>query len=781
MFKNYLKVAFRNIKRHKDVSIINITGLAIGITCCILILLWVQDELSFNQFHKDADHIYRINKKYQIGTETGYNSATPFPLVGAIKENYPEVKDATNFYQQRALVKYGDKIFTESRVCVTDSSFFNIFSFQFIKGNIKSALVDPNSIIITEDIGKKYFGDSEPLGKTLTLDNLTEYVVTGIIHNIPLNSDLIFDIFIPTSADTKAEEADNWGSHWLQTYVVLQEVVSYEEVEQKLSVLIKEHLPEEKISLVVQPFKKIHLYSIEGRPVGMKYVYFFSIIALFILIVASINFMNLSTARSVKRAKEVGLRKVIGAKKTQIIRQFFSESILYTLIALSIAIVLVELIRPAFNELTEKNLSLDYSNFKMIAGLILISVLTGILSGSYPALFLSSFQPVKVLRGTSFGRGKNRNSLRKLLVVIQFTLSIILLISTGIVYSQLNFIQTKDLGFNKENLIYISLNRELRDKYETVKSELLKQPDVMGVTRSLSLPTDIGSIMRGLTWEGKETDEGAAFAFTSVGYDYFETLNMDIVQGRSFSKEFASDSDNIMFNEKAIRVMGMDSPVGKLFGSDDLEEASTIIGVVKDFHFLPFTDEIEPLIIVMDPEYDRYLLIKTKSENLTNTIKNIKKVWAGFLPEYPFEYHFLDERFERTYRNEMRLGQILGYFVILTVFISGLGLFGLASFTAEQRTKEIGIRKVHGASISNIVFILSKEFAKWVLLANFIAWPLAYFAMNKWLQNFAYKTDIGLWVFILSGSLALFIALITVSSQAIRAAKANPIEALKYE
>ncbi|MCJ7581300.1 MAG: ABC transporter permease, partial [Candidatus Aminicenantes bacterium] len=676
-------------------------------------------------------------------------------------------------------VKSGDKSFTENRVCVTDASFFNIFTFQFIKSNFKTALSDQNTAVITEDIGKKYFGDSEPLGKTLTFDNRTEYVITGIIQNIPSNSDIRYDIFIPVSKSTQAEEADTWGSHWLQTYILLQEDVFYEEVEHKLSALIKEHLPEENISLVVQPFNKIHLYSIEGQPEGMKYIYFFSVIALFILIIACINFMNLSTARSVKRAKEVGLRKVIGANKAQIIRQFFSESVLYTLIALAIAIVLVEFIRPAFNELTGKNLALDYSNFRLIVGLMIIAVFTGILSGSYPALFLSSFQPAKVLRGMS--KGKNKNSLRKLLVVIQFSLSIILLICTGIIYSQLKFIQRKDLGFKKENIVYVTLDGEMRDKYETVKTELLKQPEVMGVTKSSSLPTEIWSIMRGLTWEGKETEEGAAFSFASVDYDYFETLNMEMVQGRSFSKEFTSDSNNIIFNETAIKVMGMDSPVGKLFSFDEADEASTIIGVVKDFHFLPITYEIEPLIIVMDPDYDRYLLIKTNSENLISTISNIEKVWGGLFPEYPFEYHFLDEQFESTYQNEIRLGQILGYFVILTIFISCLGLFGLASFTAEQRTKEIGIRKVHGASIPNIVIILSKEFAKWVLLANIIAWPVAYFAMNKWLQNFAYKTEIGFWVFILSGSLALFIALFTVSSQAIRAATANPVDALKYE
>ena len=778
MLRNYIKIAFRNIKRHKDVSLINITGLAIGITCCILILLWVQDELSFNLFHKKADSIYRINKKYQMGNETGYNFSTPFPLAQTIKENYPEIKDATKFYRNRLLVKHKDKIFTEGRVCFTDPSFFNIFTFQFIQSRFKTALFEPNSAIITEDTAKKYFGNEEALGKILTFDNRFDYVVNGIIENIPTNSDIRYDIFLPISIDTQTEEADNWGSHWLQTYALLQEDASSDKVEQKLSALIKERLPEEKISLVLQPFKKIHLYSIEGQPDGMKYVYFFTVIAFSILIIACINFMNLYTARSEKRAREVGLRKVVGAKKTQIVRQFFGESILYTLLALITAFILVEFIRPAFNELTGKNLILDYSNIELVGGLILIAVFTGILSGSYPAIFLSSFQPVNVLRGN---KAKNKNSLRKLLVVFQFSLSIILMICTGIIYSQLKFIQRKDLGFKKDNIVYTVMNAEMRDKYESVKSELVRQPEISGVTKSSSLPSEIWSIMRGLTWEGKETDEGAAFAFASIGYDYFETLGMEMVQGRSFSKKFPSDSNNYIFNEKAIEVMGMDDPVGRPFGADDSEDAGQIIGVVKDFHFLPVTYEIEPLIMVMDPDYDRYLLINTHSEDIQNTMSKIEKIWANFFPEYPFEFQFLDEQYDMIYRNETRLGKIFGYFVILTIFISCLGLFGLASFTAEQRTKEIGIRKVHGASTSNIVFILSKEFAKWVLLANIAAWPIAYFAMNNWLSNFAYRTEIGIGIFILSGCLALLIALLTVSSQAIRAATANPVDVLKYE
>ncbi len=780
MFKNYIKIAFRNIIRNKGISLINIAGLAIGITCCVLILLWVQDELSYDQFHKNSDNIYRVNKKYEMGTEVSYNRATPFPLADAAKTGFAEIIDATKIFRRPVLVKYGDIFFTERRVCFTDTSFFKIFSFQFLQGNSTTALINPNSVIITEEMSRKYFSNTDPIGKVITIDNRTEYAVTGVIKNVSGNSDLQYDMFMSISADDQAGSADDWGSQWLRTYVLLQGNTDYKNLELKLSSLIKEHLPEEKISLVLQPLKNIHLYAVNGEPEGMKYIYFFSIIALFILIIACINYMNLSTARSAKRSRETGIRKVMGAYKSQISRQFFGESILYTIIALAASLVLVELIRPFFNDLTGKNLVFDYTNYQMIAGLIFITIFAGLFSGTYPALFISAFQPVKVLKGNNSDKGSGGTRFRKILVIIQFSLSIILIISTLIIYSQLEFIQNKEMGYNKDNILYFSLNRELRENYDALKIELLQNTDILNITKTSELPTEISSIIRGITWEGKETDEGAAFGFASVDYDYFETMNMEVVQGRAFSKKFPADSGNVIFNEKAIKVMGMESPVGKQFALDE-ENKGTIIGVLKDFHSLPLTYEIEPMIILMVPDYQRYMLVKIQSENIAGTIENIEASWAKFSPGFPFEYHFLDEDFDMLYRDEIRSGKIFGYFVILAIFISCLGLLGLSSFTAEQRTKEIGVRKVLGASVTNIVIILVKEFTKWVLYANLIAWPIAWFMMNNWLQNFAYKTDIGWWVFLLAGGIAFVIAVITISSQAIKAAVANPVKALKYE
>jgi ABC-type antimicrobial peptide transport system permease subunit len=746
--------------------------------CVILILLWVQDELSYNQFHENVDEIFRVNKEYKIGTETGFNPSTPYPLARAVKEKFAEIKDAVKFYRNTSLVKYGENKFNERRVCFTDSSFFNIFTCQFIKGNPETALVNPNSIVITQSMARKYFGDIDPVGKVLTLNNRDEFIISAVIDDMPLNSDLQFDFFVPISSATRPDDLDNWGSHYLRTYVLLHKNTNVDGLEQQLSTLIRERLPEEHISLKLQALNRLHLYTISGEKEGMKYVYFFSIIALFILIIACINFINLSTARSTKRAKEIGLRKVIGAERVQIIRQFYGESIIFIVIAFIVALGLVEFILPAFNNLTGKQLSINYNNHYLIAGFLFIGIFTSLLSGSYPALFLSSFQPVKVLKGT-LSRVSKGASFRRVLVIIQFSLSIILMIGTGVIYSQLKYIKDKDVGYDKENLLYIRMNRDIRENFDHFKNELLQHSDIVGMARVSELPTEIWSIMRGITWEGKESEEGAAFGFAAIDHDFIETLNMEMVQGRDFSIQFPTDTANYIFNEKAISVMGMENPVGKRFSFDE-DDKGTIIGVIKDFNFLPLTYEMEPLVLRILPDFYRQVIIKIRSNNIAKTIRYVNEVWEKNAPEYPFEYHFLDEQFDRMYGNELRMEKIFRYFVTLAVFISCLGLLGLASFVNEQRTKEIGIRKVLGASVFGVIFLLSKEFTKWVLLSNIIAWPVAWFIMNRWLQNFAYRIEIGIWIFVLSGMLALLIALLTVSYQAIKAAVANPVKALRY-
>lgn len=778
MFKNYIKITFRNIIRERGYSFINITGLAIGMTACILILFWVFDELNYDKFHKKAENIHRINKKYQMGTEIAYNRSTPFPLAKTLQENFAEVQYATKFQRNTILVKYEDKIFSERRACLTDSSFFNVFSFEFVKSNFKTALAEPNSMIITEEIAQKYFGDSDPIGQILTVDNRKEYIVTGIIKNIPNNSSIRFDIFCPFSNSENPTQTEDWGNHFYATFVRLLEKTSVDNFNQKLDALAKERLPQEQLSFQSQPLSKIYLYSIEGEPTALRYIIIFTIIASFILVIACINFMNLSTARSAKRAKEVGLRKVIGANRSQIILQFFGESIIYIIVSLIIAFILVEICLSGFNNLTGKTLTLDYTSIKMIGGLFMIAIFTGLFAGSYPALFLSSFQPVKVLKG-SFGNNR-KGSLRKVLVVIQFTMAIILMISTGIIYSQLKYIQNKDLGFNKENIVYLNLNEELIGNYDAFKSELEKHSDIQGVTKTSELPNNINTIMRGITWEGKETPGGAAFGFASVDYGYFNMMDMEIVRGRGFAQQFTSDSTNAIINETAARMIGYDNPVGKQLILDE-ETSLTIVGIVKDFNSMPLNYNYEPVLMMIYPNFYRQVMIKINSNTTEETLVKIEENWKQFSPGFPFEYHFFDEVFEMSYRNEIRMGKILGYFVFLAIFISCLGLFGLASYTAEQRKKEIGVRKVQGATVSSIIVLLSQEFAKWVLIANVIAWPVAYFAMDKWLQSFAFRTKLSLNIFIASGVVALIIALLTVGYQAIKAAIQNPVKVLRYE
>jgi len=779
MLKNYLKIALRNILKHKGYSFINITGLAIGMTCTILILLWVQDELSFNMFHKNVNEIYRVNKEYQLATGKSYNPSTPYLLASEAKEKFPEIANATRLFRYGGTVTYKKTNFNEDRICITDPGFFQIFSFPFVKGDAARALSDPHSIIITEEMALKYFGMEEPVGRTLVLNNSKSFTVSGVIKNIPANSDIKYDFFIPS--DSFIQESNrftNWKNHFFSTFLLLQKDTGVEMIEKKLSGLIREHLPDEKIGLKLQALDRLHLYSLNGIDEGIRTVYLFSIIAFFILIIASINFMNLSTARSMKRSREIGLRKVVGAGRGQIIKQFFGESILMAVLASIITIFLVQLILPPFNNLSNKHLSIDYSNFKLILQLLGIAVFTGLLSGIYPALFLSSFKPVKVLKGTLYTCSKHSLS-RKILVILQFSLSITLLICTGIIYSQLAYIKTMDMGYDKENVLYLRMNKEVSKNYEAFKNNLLQNPNITSITRTSELPTTIWAVTRGVKWEGKESSEGAAFGLAAVDYDYLQTLKMEIAAGRGFSREFSTENPGVVVNEAAVRAMGMKSPIGKqlYLGNQDFK----IIGVVKDFIFLPLTWEMEPMILNIDPNRYHYIILRIEENSTRIAINHLEKTYLKFAPGFPFEFSFLDEQFDRIYRDEHRTGQIFGYFTLLGIFISCMGLFGLASFLAEQRTREIGIRKVLGASVLGVVVLFLKEFSKWIALSNLIAWPAAYIAMNKWLQNFAYRTNIRIETFIFSGLLALVIALSTVSYQSIKSANANPVEALKYE
>jgi ABC-type antimicrobial peptide transport system permease subunit len=792
MFWNYIKIAWRNIKRYKGYSFINIFGLSLGLACCILILLWVQDELSYDRFHTNADNLYRIVTEFHKTEPVTHYWPVCAPLAPALKEEYPEIIKTTRFTRLRRgqLVKYRDKNFLEPRIFLTDPDFFAMFTFPFLEGDPQTALSDPNSIVLTESVSAKYFGNDNPVGKVLNINNEYDFTVTGVIEEIPENSTLQFDFLIPFVRIEDFETAwavlDNWTLSGFATYIQLEIMASAEALENKIAYYLKKHVPESEDVIYLQSFKDIHLYSshiqfgIEGQG-DITYVFIFSLVALFVLIIASINFMNLATARSANRAKEVGLRKVVGAKRAQLIRQFFCESVGMAFFSLILAVVLVELFLPIFANLSGKTLVLDFSShIYILLTIIIMTLITGFLSGTYPALFLSSLRPVKVLKGTLKTEGRGL-FFRRVLVVSQFSLSILLIICTIIVSRQIGYMQNKKLGVNREHVVYLPIRENLAEKYETLKTELVNKAGIMNVAASSSLPTS-GVILTTdkVSWEGKNPEDNVVLEVTSTGYDFIETFDMEMVEGRSFSKEFLTDEEEaVVINETAKKIIGKEEAVGKqlIFG----DSATTIIGVVKDYHFKSLHSEIEPLLMAIVPSLYRYVFIKLESGDIPGTLANIKITWNTFFPDTPFEYHFLDEAYDKLYRTEQRMGILFNYFTVLAILISCLGLFGLASFMAEKRTKEIGIRKILGASLSGIIMLLNKQFTTWILIANLVSWPIAYYVMSKWLQGFAYRIKLGFGTFALAAMIALAIAVITVSYQSIKAALTNPADSLRYE
>ena len=790
MFRNYLKSGFRNLKRHKIYSFINIFGLAVGMACAIIILLWIQDELSYDRFHENANNIYRVVEKWQYSSgEMDYNRVTPGPLAPVLKADYPEIILSTRYFGsfEKWQLTYDEKSYLSPGGSV-DNDFFSIFTFPFVKGNPQTAFPKPHSMVITEDLAKKLFGDDDPLGEIIHLEQRT-FEITGILENIPRNSHLRFDFLIPCEVFSSYMEA--WTNNNCYTYVLLQKNQSHKKLSEKIAGVIQKNSPTSTETLYLQPLNQIHLYALEGGGL-ISYVYIFSALAFFILLIACINFMNLSTARSAKRFKEIGIKKVVGSSRLQLIKQFLSESTLFSLVAFACAVVLVELLLPVINSMLGMQLKMHFSGglFLSLAG---IAILTGILSGSYPAFFLSSFHPVAVLKGhlslTPFRqRGTRKDSsgfsrgstFRRILVVTQFSLSILFIVCASVVYNQLHFIKKRELGFNKEHIVHLRMRGELRQKYEAIKNELLKNSNILNVTVTDRTPVMWSNSTDEVNWEGKRADEKIGIGVRMVDYDYLKTFQMEMAQGRFFSKEFPTDAtEGYIVNEAAVKAMGMKSPLDKRFSM--WERDGKIIGVIKDFHTESLHEEIEPFVLLIWPDWYGWMSVKLKADNISGALGFLENKIKEFVPGYPLEYQFLDEEINNLYKTEQLTGKIIIYITLLALIISCLGLFGLASFTAEQRTKEIGIRKVLGASVSGIVVLLSREFTKWVAIASLIAWPIAYFAMNRWLQNFVYRTSIGWWSFFLAAALALVIALITVSYQAIKAATSNPVDALKYE
>jgi len=793
MLKNYLKIALINLKRHKGYSFINIAGLAIGMACCILILLWIQDELSYDRFHENGKDIYRImsyGTRYMIEGIDG----TPAPLAPAVKEVVPGIVNYARFSDIPKLVfKYGDKVFYEARGLIADPSIFEIFTFPFAQGDPKTALSEPLDIVITETMAKKYFGNENPVGKTMEIEGRPA-AVTGVIQDIPHNSHIQFDFL---SSYEFIQELTNYGMTWgsfnFVTYLQLEANRDIQEIGKNITaVAAKNNCPQVKdgVEFRLQPLSAIHLDNRAAFrnycDVGdRKYVYVFSIIGFFILFIACVNFMNLSTARSTTRAKEVGMRKTVGASRRQLIMQFFGESLFLNSMACVFSLILVSVLLPAFNQITGKQLKLDLIDVQLVLGLIIIVLLTALTAGSYPAIYLSSFKPVKVLKGVFKSEGKGQ-TFRGVLVVTHFTLSIALLIGTSVAYNQLRFLRHSKLGFNTENIVYIPVKENIGKRYDAFKAELLNDSNILSVAAQYYLFAEEGAFRTtGYDWEGREEGQEADIILNLVDYDFIPMLDLELVEGRNFAKEYSTDAPQAyILNEEAIKEMGMQDPLGKQFSYG--KRKGTIIGVLKNAHFRSLHVEIEPHVFfflndVSEATQYGVVLIKINGNKTEEALAKIQGVWENINPISPFEYHFLDQKYDSLYRKEKKIGTILNAFTLFAIVISCLGLFGLASFLTERRTSEIGIRKVLGASESGIVFLLSKQFIKWVLIANLFAWPAAYFVMNEWLKSFAYRINIGVWTFVLSGLLAVGIALGTVSYQVLKAAQANPIDSLRYE
>ncbi len=788
MFNNYLKVALRNMQRHVGFSSISIIGLAVGMAVCILILLWVQDELSYDRFHENADQLHRV--AFSADAERFRGEFVPGPLAAYLKDEYPEIVNSTVFcrHSRMKLSFEGNGLFCAGSF--VDPSFFEMFSFPFVQGDPKTALSEPLSVVITKDLAKRMFGGhTDVVGKAITIEGAVDLTVCGVLEDLPPNSHIQFDFLIPYAIAPPGMK--RWDVKSLTAYVLLDKNSSHEEVSEKISGVLNERNPTWENYLYLQPLKGIHLYALGGGG-RITYVVIFSILVFIILLVACINFMNLSTARSEKRLKEIGIRVAVGSSRMQLIKQFLCESMLISLVALLLAVMMVELLLSPMNSVLGKHLDLDYSGI-IILGLIGIALLTGIVAGSYPALFLSSFRPVTLLgrrffaislpgyRTTKTSAMMSGFSMRRVLVIAQFAISIFFIVCVIVIFNQLKYIGSKDLGLDQESVVVLRTQGELARTSAALKNELVQNPNILSATAAAN-GLESWNASAGVEWVGMQPDQIFDMGLNWVDYDFLKTLRIEMSEGRFFSEEIPSDkSDAFVVNQAAVKAMGMDDPVGQRITvplGDPIE--GKIIGVVQDFHTESFHTQIRPYALRVT-EAGGLLYIRVRSDDLAAALRHIEATARKFVPDDPCEVSFLDDRLNALYSSEQRMGTLLQYGSLLAILLSCLGLFGLAAYSAERRTKEVGIRKVLGASVSSLFALLTKEFILLVALANLLAWPLAYYAMNRWLQNFAYRVDIGWETFIIAGAIALLIALFTVSFQAVKAALTNPVETLRYE
>ncbi|MCP4663056.1 MAG: FtsX-like permease family protein [bacterium] len=802
MFKNYLKIAVRNLLKHKAYSLINIMGLAIGMACCVLILLFVRDELNFDRFHENAERLHRVNMDLRFPEQPiKYTAVTPTPLAPALVAEFPEVTAATRLlaYFEAALpgkaaVSHEESQFND-HFFWADSSFFKVFSLPLLRGNPDRALADPYTVVITEEMAHKYFGDEDPMGKLLKIDtgfSAEGYVITGVMGNVPRNSHLALNVLASlASIENLTDERvmmDNWWDFDTYTYALLAEGSSAGDVEGKFPDFFERHVGERGplyLTARLMPIADIHLHSHRMNEItpnsDIVYVYVFSVVALVILLVACINFMNLATARSASRAREVGMRKVVGAHRLQLIWQFLGESILISAIAMVVAVFLVKLSLPLFNAFVSKEMVLGYDAMTWLS-LLGMTLLVGVVAGSYPAFFLSSFRPINVLGGFLMG-GSRSVFLRKLLVVSQFTFSVILIIGTLIIFDQLSYMRSSELGFDMERIVILPVrDSTLQHRYLTVKDRVEQVPNIESTALSALImgkeAPDLGTLSEG-------AEEWKLLGSLIIDQDWVDFYGVELIAGRNFSRAYGdADLNAFILTESGVRELGWDSPeeaLGKEIRWGGTWREGSVIGVVRDFHYQPLRYKITPVIMLLRPIAYHFLAVKIGPGDLSETLKNLDAAWDNIFPDRAFEYFFLEDEFNRMYRADERLGQLVGFFSLVAVFLGCLGLLGLASFTAEQRTKEIGVRKALGASAAGVMVLLSKEFTRLIAVAIVIAWPVAYLVMREWLTDFAYRTEMSMMHFVLGGLAALVIGALTIGFQTIKAALTNPADALRYE
>jgi len=802
MLKNYLKVALRNIKNHIGLSLINVIGLATGIACSILIFIFVRFELSYDNYYENADNIYRVAVRASIGDtkiHQTYSSAITFLK---LLEDFPEIETGVKFLNlENTPVSLGERTFYETNFFAVDSTFFNIFTIPLIQGTYNKVLTEPNTMVITESTAMKYFRNTDVIGKVLTADipygtDRVDFKITGVSEDMPDNSHFHYDLLVSSTSFPSLINNTGWTTNRFISYVVLKKSTSKAEVEEKLKEFTRKYMGEERFDAWVargnyweyflQPVTDIHLnsdlngeFEANGNDI---YVTIFSAISIIILLIACINFMNLSTAKSSLRAKEVGLRKVVGSSRHSLMGQFLSESVLLSFISLTLAILIVELIMPWYRTLLGKQIDIHYfDNAFVIPSLILLGLLVGIVSGLYPAFILSSFKPVTVLKG------RNRDSkggvwIRNGLILFQFTISIFLIMGTITIYQQLKYFQNVKLGFDKEQVLVVRNPGSLGDNVTQFKQILKNQSGIEAVSGANTVPGR-GFINWGFRAEGIE--KNFTLNTCMCDYDFLKTLKMEMMDGRFFSKDFSTDSTTAILNAKALELIGWDDPIGKKISPGTGPQQFTVIGVIEDYHYESLHQKIRPMALFLSEGHyqytEEYISIRLNTENVSEVLRNVETTFNRFAPNMPFEYSFLDQDYDNLYVNEKQTRKMFMIFSFLAIFIACLGLFGLASFVADRKTKEISIRKVLGASVPGLIGLLSFNFTKWVLISNLVAWPLGWFVMNKWLQNFAYRIDLTVWPFFISGLLALLIALLTVSYQTIKAATANPVDSLRYE